>query len=127
MNTTLLAGVQKVVDDYGAAQMSRKSTFADASELPYPKPVIKTALIAAMLMHKDRKIRELLRSSYVSLADWQEGIGPGPHPLEAAVQIEDIRASVEALCAASPSYMEINAKVIAEMHALMAELTELGL
>ena len=58
---------------------------------------------------------------------WQEGIGPGPHPLETAMAIEDVRASAGAVCAASPSYMEINAKVIAEMQALMAELKVLGL
>lgn len=126
-NTTLLAGVQKIVNDYGAAQMSRNSTFADASELPYPKPVIKRAMIAVMSITQDAKMRELLKSSYVSLADWQEGIGPGPHLLETAMAIEDVRASAGAVCAASPSYMEINAKVIAEMQALMAELKVLGL
>jgi len=125
-NTTL-AGVQRIVNDYGAVQMSRKSTFADASELPYPKPVIKRAMIAAMSITQDAKTRELLKDSYVSLADWQEGIGPGPHPFETAIAIKDVRASAEAVCAASPSYMEINAKVIAEMEDLMAELKVLGL
>jgi hypothetical protein len=125
MNTTLLAGVQKIVNDYGAAMESRKSTFADASELPYPKAVIKRALVAAMAIHTEGKMRELLRGSYVSLADWQEGVGPGPHPMEAAMKIEDIRASAEAVRAASPSYMEISAKVIAEMKVLMAELKAL--
>jgi hypothetical protein len=41
--------------------------------------------------------------------------------------IEGVRASAGAVCAASPSYMEINAKVIGEMQALMAELKVLGL
>jgi hypothetical protein len=126
-NTILIAGMQKIVQDYGVSLESHKSAFADVSELPYPKPVIKRAMIAAVAITQDAKMREALKTSYVSLAVWQEGIGPGPHPFETAMAIKDIRASAQAVSAAGPSYMEINAKVIAEMQKLLAELKVLGL
>jgi hypothetical protein len=126
-NTILAAGVEKIVKDYGAALESRKSQLVDASELPHPKPVIKRAMIAAISITQDAKMREALKSSFVLLADWQEGVGPGPHPFEAALQIKDIRASANAVHAASPTYMALSAKVLAEMQELLAELKALGL
>jgi hypothetical protein len=77
-------GLQKIVNDFGAVLASRKTSYADASELPYPKYLIKCAMLAAISTTRDEKMKELLKSNFVLLADWQDGIGPGPHDLDLA-------------------------------------------
>jgi hypothetical protein len=127
-NAILIAGVQKIVHDYGAALESCKSTYADASELPYPKPVIKRAMIAAITMTQDAKMRETLKTSYMLLADWQEGVAAlGPDPFLQITPDDDIRESAKRISERGKPFMELHARVIAEMQALTAELKALGL
>jgi hypothetical protein len=122
-----LSEVEKIVHAYAAAVLSRKSTISDASELPYPKAKIKAALIVAMLVTKDAKMREQLKSSFVSLADWQEGIGPGPHAFETTkADLDDPMAAAKRVAAAGPSFTAIPATVAAEAGALLDELRALG-
>ena len=51
-------------------------TFADTSKLPYPKPIIKQALTLLLSSNTDMQINEHIKTAYLLLADWQEGIGP---------------------------------------------------
>ena len=127
-NQILAAGVQKIINDYGAAIEFRKSTFADVSELPYPKPVIKAAMIAAMQIVQDENAREALKTNFVLLADWQEGIGPGPHDLDVADRPgETIQEHAKRFSETAPAYMAILKRVTTEMQGLLAELKSLGL
>lgn len=71
------AEAEKIIKAYGAAVMSKKDLYADVSELPYPKVKIKEAFLIGIVATQDEKARTLLRNGYVTLADWQEGIGPG--------------------------------------------------
>jgi hypothetical protein len=124
----LAAGAQKIVNDYGAAIESRKSAFADDSELPNPKPVIKAAMIAAIQVVQDAKARELLKTNFVLLADWQEGIGPGPHDLDVADRPgETIQEQAKRISETAPAYMAILKRVTTEMQGLLAELKSLSL
>lgn len=50
-------------------------TVADTSRLPYSKPVIKQALIVMLQSVENPRIQEYLKTAYVLLADWQEGVG----------------------------------------------------
>lgn len=120
-------GLQKIVNDYGDALASHKTSFADASELPHPKPLIKFAMLAAIAGTQDKPAREHLKTSLMWLADWQEGVGPGPHPLERALKIDDVVESAKRFSAAYPSYSETLVKVVAEMQAQLAEFKALGL
>jgi hypothetical protein len=100
--------IERIVHAYATAISSRKSLLSDVSELPYPKPVIKAALIVAIAVTKDAPMREQLKSGYVMLADWQEGVG-------------------SADAAKSSSFPDISAKMLAEGRALDDELRALGL
>lgn len=51
-------------------------TFADTSKLPYPKPIIKQALTLLLSSNSDIQIKDHIKTAYLLLADWQEGIGP---------------------------------------------------
>jgi hypothetical protein len=127
-NAIWAAGVQKIVNDYGAAIMARKGMFADASELPYPKPVIKAALLAFIALTQDEKMRALLKANFMSLADWQEGIGPGPHDIDVADRRgETIQEHAKRFSQAAPAYMALSKRSITEMEGLLAELKSLGL
>lgn len=48
-------------------------TFADASRLPHPKPVIKQALIVMLRSNDNPRIKAYLKSAYLALANWQDG------------------------------------------------------
>jgi hypothetical protein len=127
MTLALSAEVQKIVAVYVAQLLSRKSKPLDASELPYPKATIKLALIAAIAVTEDTTMREQLRSAFVQLADWQEGIGPGPHSMIELIGGDDLVEEARRIGAAGPSIMKIGARVTAEMQALPAELKSLGM
>jgi hypothetical protein len=122
------ADADKIIKAYGAAMMSKKGLYADASELPYPKVRIREALIIGIAATQDEKARALYRNGYVTLADWQEGIGPGLHDLDVADRPgETIQENAKRLLEASPAYMEHSKRVIAEMHVLLAELKSIEL
>jgi hypothetical protein len=113
--------IEKIVHAYSSVLSSRKSMISDASELPYPKPQIKAALIAAITTAQDAKMREQLKAAFVSLADWQEGVGAGPYSFETTVKM------AKRIAASGPSLTEISAKVTAEGQALLDELKLFGL
>jgi hypothetical protein len=69
---------EKVLADYGIVLGTRAPQpgyVADAKLLPHPKPRIKEALVVALRSMQDPHMRSQLRKAYVSLADWQEGVG----------------------------------------------------
>lgn len=124
---TSAGDIQKIVSAYGAAMSSRQSIYSDESELPFPKPAIKSALIAAIKTSDDATMREQLKAAYVMLADWQDGIGPGPHSLEVtAADLADPMAAAKRFTAGA-SLTEVPARAAAEGQTLLAELKSLGL
>ncbi len=135
----LAAGVEKIVHAYSAAILARKSMISDISELPYPKPVIKGALLAALSLTTDAKMREQLKSSFVSLADWQEGVGPGPYPFDTtdtakivsadflSMSDAETLAMIKRMAPAMPAYKDMLVRVATESQALLDELKALGL
>jgi hypothetical protein len=121
------AQVLKIVAAYGVQLSSHKSSPVDASELPYPKATIKLALIAAIAVTEDAKMREQLKTAFTQLADWQEGIGPGPHSVADLLGGNDPVEQAKRISAAGPAIMKIGAQVIAEMQASLEELKSLGM
>ena len=103
--------------------------YSDASELPFPKPAIKAALVFAIKESDDPTIREQLKAAYVMLADWQDGIGPGPHSFEfSPAELADPMTAAKRIAAAGRAFTEkIPAKAAAEGQALLNELKSLGL
>jgi hypothetical protein len=123
-----LSDVQGIVVAYRAALMSRTTIVADSSELPYPKHVIKAALIAAIKTTTDVAQREQLRSAFVGLSGWQDGVGGSPQSFEVGqADLDDPVAAMHRIAAASKDLTAIPGKVAAEGEALFAELKALGL
>ncbi len=127
-NRIFAVGARKIIDDYDAAMMSRQSRFSDISELPYPKPVIKAALLACLCVTKNPKMREQLKTNFVSLADWQEGVAAlGPDPFSQVALDEDIKASAKRIFEKGQPFVELGAKAVSECTALLEELKARGL
>jgi hypothetical protein len=123
---------QKLVQDYGAVLGSSAPApgcVADVRNLPHSKERMKQALVFALRLTKEPQMREQLKSGYISLADWQEGVGNervgidltkmdlNADPLEMAKRI-----------ASQGSVMEKWTPLVqAEREALKSELQKLGL
>jgi hypothetical protein len=122
------ADIEKILKAYGAATASGESLYRDVSELPYPKPVIKEALILALCVTKDPKDLNLLRSGFVMLADWQEGLNAlGPDPFLQGSSDGDVWASAKRIVERGQPFMELKKRAVAEGKALLDELNALGL
>ncbi|MFI4869434.1 MAG: hypothetical protein ACHQDD_08795 [Steroidobacterales bacterium] len=112
-----------IVSAYADALRAKHSIAADASSLPYPKKRIKRAILFVLATSSDPAAREQLRSAYVSLADWQEGIGPGPYAFDITPSdVEHPRATAERIAAAGPVVPDIPARIAAETKVLLDEL-----
>jgi hypothetical protein len=61
----------KVVTAYAAALSLNQAAVKDISQLPYPKPRIKQALVTAMGLATQASLRDELRAAYLQLAQWQ--------------------------------------------------------
>lgn len=127
-----LKQAEKIVHEYAASILSEISTSRSiiaADRLPYPKKLIKLALILWLHLETDQKQREVLKSGYLGLADWQEGVGNEPvgldmtkidlnaDPLELAKQVIGPLTVV----------VKWNAVSGEEMGALKSELQQWGL
>ncbi|MCK9419129.1 MAG: hypothetical protein M0R70_07105 [Nitrospirae bacterium] len=123
---------EKIVNDYGAVLASAvpaPGCVADERKLPHPKEHIKQALVFALCMTKEPQMREQLKIAYITLADWQQGVGDAAvgldltkmdlnaEPDELAKQIMSQGADVE-------KWLQ---KVKAEQESLRGELQKRGL
>lgn len=69
---------EKIIQEYGNFLQFYAPTsgcVADVGKLPYPKENIKAALIIGLKATDDSKMCEMLKSAFIQLADWQEGVG----------------------------------------------------
>jgi len=69
-----------IMSDYGRAlEMKSASgyTYCDASNLPYPKDIIKNALITVLRGVEDPQFREQVKTGIILLSDWQDGVEGG--------------------------------------------------
>jgi hypothetical protein len=91
---------ETVLQDYGIVLgrgAPEPGYVADTSALPHSKLRIKKALVVALRSMQDPHMRSQLKKAYVSLADWQDGVGatrPGGELLS-RVQAEKARLQGE--------------------------------
>ena len=112
---------EQIVQAYGTARMRCENRmFADIRELPAPKVRIKYALLRAIHMETDYRLRETLKSGYLGLADFQEAIGVG------SGGVVNPGMSPEEVLRELPSPELLN-RVAAERSVLAEELKSLGL
>ena len=122
----------EVVSAYGktlATEAPTPGTVADVKKLPYPKQVIKDAIVTALRRTPESDLKEKLKVGYLSLSNWQEGVGEANQGLD--VLRMDMNQDVESLAEAvleqsSGSEVWID-KWQKEQAALKRELQELGL
>ena len=70
--------VEKIVHQYGEILQHASPApgcVADQDKLPYPKEVIKAALITALRHNADSHQKDALEVAYLSLANWQPDVG----------------------------------------------------
>ena len=101
---------------------------ADVRSLPYPKEEIKRSIIQILATVTDPQLRENLKFAYVSLADWQVGVGPMNQGLE--ITKFDCSKPVQELLnevgARGEEWTKWKPIVKAEQEALIADLQKLG-
>lgn len=69
-----------IVSDYGRALEEKSASghiYCDTKRLPYPKAVIKDALITILRGAEDPQFREQVKVGLIMLSDWQDGVEEG--------------------------------------------------
>jgi hypothetical protein len=112
---------EKIVQEYGAVLASSALTrglVADTRNLPHPKERIKQALVFALRSTKELQMREQLKSAYILLANYQEGVG------DTTVGLDLTKADLNLDLAEMKKWWPL---VVAELQALKFELEKQGL
>jgi hypothetical protein len=124
--------VLDIVTKYGAVLESEApmpGCVADVTKLPFPKAEIKEALVHALRVTSDAKMKDFLKIAYVQLADWQEGVGANNPGLD--IGKVDRSASIEAqaiqIASMSKGQNKWSQLALAEGESLKKELEEKGL
>jgi len=117
---------QTIIHAYAAVLGSRKSIICDVSTLPFPKNQIKAALIIAMQDELDPQVRDQMKTGYMHLADFQEGVGSQSYEVtpQDAVDPQAFKKRIDGL---KPAFTEMPQIVAAEAQGLTEELKALGL
>ena len=76
LNSLNLEQIETIVQSYGQCMISNPTNniLRNARELPYPKEIIKKALLMAIKLTENIQMREQLKSGYLMLADFQENV-----------------------------------------------------
>ena len=123
----------KIVQDYGAMLMSTGAPppgcFADVRKLPYAKDRIKEAIAFALGSTPDPQIREHLKIAYLSLADWQEGVGDTIVGIDTSpgAMGSDPRELAARIASQATELQRWKPKADAERAALATDLSRFGL
>lgn len=122
-----------VIGEYG--EIMEKSApapgcAADVKKLPYPKHVIKAALIKALKSTSDHQLKEHLKTGYIFLSRWQEGVGEKDQGIDLSKidrnqSAEDI-ARAMLLAEQAADGKDWNKIILDEQKTLMQELKTLG-
>lgn len=122
----------QIIQAYGKileTTVSIPGTVVDSNKLPYPKQMIKDAIVLALRSTNDLKTKESLKFGYIQLSHWQQGVGDARQDLDvSALDIERDPKSVAKAIAEGLRGSE-KWKTIAkeERDALKQELQDLGL
>jgi hypothetical protein len=119
---------EKIVQKYGEVLQHSSPVagcVADQDKLPYPKDVIKTALIKALQNTVDNHQKEVLKIGYLGLANWQSDVGDSNQGID-LTKVDPMLDPAEflALHESSKDWSQI---IQNEEMELQAELKELGL
>jgi hypothetical protein len=118
---------RKIVQAYGKTVTEYSGVIADETKLPFPKAVIKQALLMVMPFAPSSDVRNALQSSYMFLADFQPGVGdeairPVPAHRQALLDPEEVAAVAKDL----ERWLPWLKRSTAEMQQLLQELRDAG-
>jgi hypothetical protein len=117
----------KIINAYGKAMMDKKSQFGELSDLPYPKTLIKEAIVHGIRVGDNPRFREQLKAAYIALSDWQAGFGSRPGAGElTAEELRDPAKAMARITAMADDFAKVPEEVAAEAALLQAELKALG-
>lgn len=127
------ASLNKIATDYGAVLASSAAPapgcVADARKLPHPKEHIKKALVYVLRVIEDPQMRNALKICYISLANWQEGVGDTDVGVD-FTKIDptaDIHELAKRITSQASAWENWSLKARAERESLVGELEKLGL
>ena len=125
--------LNKIASDYGAILASSAAPapgcVADVCKLPHPKERIKEALVYAFRVIEDPQMRNALKICYISLANWQEGVGD----TDIGVDFTKIDSNTEIhklakqITSQASAWEKWSLKARVERESLVGELQKLGL
>ena len=75
----------QIIQAYGKileTTVSIPGTVVDSNKLPYPKQMIKDAIVLALRSTNDLKTKESLKFGYIQLSHWQQGVGDARQDLD---------------------------------------------
>ena len=121
-----------VVADFGEVLATRApvpGTVADVTGLPYPKEQIKRSIVIMLAATTDSQLREHLKFAYVSLANWQVGVGPMHQGLDVTKldRTKSVTDLVKEIGPAGEQMKKWQPIAKAEQEALIGDLRKLGL
>lgn len=126
-----IARAQQIINAYGATLTAvakiPQPHVIDLRELPFSKSEIKQAIRLLLPVAPNPQVLKSLVFGYVSLADWQEGVGP--EPIGIMLSDSDSPTDPETLkriAARGSAWQKWRPKVNAESVALASELKMLG-
>jgi hypothetical protein len=120
-----------LVADFGEVLATRSpvpGSVADVTELPYPKDEIKRAILVMLAATTDTPLREHLKFAYVSLADWQVGVGSLHQGLDVMKldRTRPVSDLAKEVVAGGEQMQKWQPLAKAEQEALIGELRQLG-
>jgi hypothetical protein len=124
--------IEKIINAYGtelAKGTAGAGVVSDSKPLPFPKASIKAAIQFALRATLDTQMKEQLKIAYISLADWQDGVGPIPVGIN--LQNLDLNADplalAQMLAAPDPKVTGFQKRADIEAQELEQELKQLNL
>jgi hypothetical protein len=123
--------IEELIHRYAVALEAHGTSGAmvsDISKLPAPKETLRQVLIALIPIETDPAKREWLKVGYISLAEFQPGVGDRGIALDIKDRPgEDIRAKATRVAEQGDVVTEWMRKSVAEGQALLQELRDKGL
>jgi len=89
--------IDSILQAYGTVVLEQREFLCDAAKLPFPKSLIKQALLAAIRASPPGDARESLKSSYVTIADWQDLTDPNAAAAEMAAEAKSLLEELRTL------------------------------
>jgi hypothetical protein len=126
-----MPAVAQIINDY-ADILEHRSPFplsvADENKLPWPKTVIKKAIIIALTAETDPQKRSYLMTGYVTLAYWQPNVGDKNQGFDRSKKTTtgDIDKALKEIISQAEQFKQWANVIESEMDKLSAELKQLG-